>query len=96
MVGGTHLYGGFNLSPFLALRVFEAVKEITAQNLDASLSHVDDDNCEVCRRTKDPAPGAPAALPPGPAPDQTLDFARDKEAGHDAAQPGRSGREWAA
>jgi hypothetical protein len=72
MVGGTHLYGGFNLSPYLALRVFEAVKEITTQNLDISLSHVDDDNCEICRQTK------------------------AKEAGHDAAQPGRTGREWAA
>ena len=47
MVGGTHLYGGFNLSPYLALRVFEAVKEISAQNLNVSLSHVDDDNCEI-------------------------------------------------
>ena len=72
MVGGTHLYGGFNLSPYLALKVFEAVKELTAQNLDISLSHVDDDNCEICRKTK------------------------AQEAGHDAAQPGRSGREWAA
>jgi hypothetical protein len=72
MVGGTHIYGGFNLSPYLALRVFEAVKEITSQNLDVSLSHVDDDNCEICR-------GAKA-----------------KETGHDAAQPGRPGREWAA
>jgi hypothetical protein len=72
MVGGTHIYGGFNLSPYLALRVFEAVKEITSQNLDVSLSHVDDDNCEICRNAK------------------------AKEAGHDAAQPGRPGREWAA
>lgn len=72
MVGGTHLYGGFNLSPYLALRVFEAVREITTQNLDISLSHVDDDNCEICRQTK------------------------AKEAAHDAAQPGRAGREWAA
>ena len=72
MVGGTHIYGGFNLSPYLALRVFEAVKEITSQNLDVSLSHVDDDNCEICRNAK------------------------AKEAGNDAAQPGRQGREWAA
>lgn len=72
MVGGTHLYGGFNLSPYLALKVFEAVKDITSQNLDVSLSHVDDDNCEICRQTK------------------------AKESSHDAAQPGRSGREWAA
>jgi len=73
MVGGTHIYGGFNLSPYLALRVFEAVKEITSQNLDVSLSHVDDDNCEICRSAK-----------------------AKEEAGHDAAQPGRPGREWAA
>jgi len=72
MVGGTHIYGGFNISPYLALRVFEAVKEITAQNLDVSLSHVDDDNCAICRQNQ------------------------AKEAGHDAAQTGRAGREWAA
>ncbi|HLY73304.1 MAG TPA: hypothetical protein VKU80_04230 [Planctomycetota bacterium] len=72
MVGGTHLYGGFNLSPYLALKVFEAVRELTSQNLDSSLSHVDDDNCEICRRTQ------------------------PKESEHDAAEPGRSGREWAA
>jgi hypothetical protein len=82
MVGGTHIYGGFNLSPYLALRVFEAVKEITSQNLDVSLSHVDDDNCEICR---------------GAAKAKSLDTAPAKEeAGHDAAQPGRPGREWAA
>ena len=80
MVGGTHIYGGFNLSPYLALRVFEAVKEITAQNLDVSLSHVDDDNCEICRSAKA----------------KSFDSAQDKEAGNDAAQPGREGREWAA
>jgi hypothetical protein len=79
MVGGTHLYGGFTLSPYLALRVFEAVKEITAQNLDVSLSHVDDDNCEICRKIQAQSTEA-----------------RTKETGHDAAQPGRSGREWAA
>ena len=80
MVGGTHLYGGFNLSPYLALKVFEAVKELTTQNLDISLSHVDDDNCEICRQTQA----------------KSLDKARDKESTNDAAQPGRSGREWAA
>ncbi|HLY09091.1 MAG TPA: hypothetical protein VKW04_07315 [Planctomycetota bacterium] len=80
MVSGTHFYGGFNLSPYLALRVFEAVQEITSQNLNGSLSHVDDDNCEICRQTKAKSLGLPG----------------DKEAGHDAAQPGRSGREWAA
>src|SRR5215470_17800167 len=52
MVGGTHIYGGFNISPYLAHRVFEAVKEITTQNLDASLSHVDDDNCAICQKIK--------------------------------------------
>ena len=72
MVGGTHIYGGFSISPYLALRVFEAVKEITSQNLDVSLSHVDDDNCEICQKSK------------------------IQEKGHDAAQPGRPGREWAA
>jgi hypothetical protein len=88
MVSGPHLYGGFNLSPYLALKVFEAVKELTTQSLDVSLSHVDDDNCEICRQTKDKSPGISR--------DKSLDGARDKETGNDAAQPGRSGREWAA
>ena len=80
MVGGTHIYGGFNLSPYLALRVFEAVQEIQSGNLNISLSHVDDDNCEICQQAKA----------------KSLDGARDKEAKSDAAQPGRPGREWAA
>ena len=91
MVGGTHIYGGFNLSPYLALKVFEAVKEITTQNLDVSLSHVDDDNCEICRGT-----AAKSADTPVAAGDTSLELVRDKESNHDAAQPGRSGREWAA
>jgi len=52
MVTGPHIYGGFNISPYLALKVFEAVQELTAQNLDISLSHVDDDNCDVCKQMK--------------------------------------------
>ena len=64
MVGGTHIYGGFNLSPYLALRVFEAVKEIQSQNLDISLSHVDDDNCAICQQAKAKEMGNDAA-PPG-------------------------------
>jgi hypothetical protein len=63
MVGGTHIYGGFNLSPYLALRVFEAVKEITSENLNVSLSHVDDDNCEICRSAKAKEQGNDAAQP---------------------------------
>ena len=86
MVGGTHIYGGFNLSPYLALKVFDAVKEITSGNLKLSLSQVDDDNCEICRDAQA----------------KSLDKAQDKsfekaqETGNDAAQPGRPGREWAA
>ena len=45
-----HIYGGFTLSPYLAMRVFEVVGEIASQNVDLTLSHVDDDNCEVCRK----------------------------------------------
>ena len=45
-----HIYGGFSLSPYLAMRVFEVVGEIASQNVDSTLSHVDDDNCEVCRK----------------------------------------------
>jgi hypothetical protein len=52
-----HIYGGFNLSPYLAMRMFEVVDEIAAQNMDLTLSHVDDDQCEVCRK---------AAVPSGP------------------------------
>jgi hypothetical protein len=63
MVGGPHIYGGFNLSPYLALRVFEAVKEIQSQNLDVSLSHVDDDNCEICQQAKAKEMGNDAAQP---------------------------------
>ena len=88
MVGGTHIYGGFNLSPYLALRVFEAVKEITSGNLNVSLSHVDDDNCEICRQAN--------AKSIDKAQDKSVDKAQDKEQGNDAAQPGRPGREWAA
>ena len=51
-MGGSdlHIYGGFSLSPYLAMRVFEVVGEIASQNVDSTLSHVDDDNCEVCRK----------------------------------------------
>ena len=49
MIEGTRIFGGFSLSPYLAHRVFEAVNEITAESVDALLSHVDDDDCEVCR-----------------------------------------------
>ena len=66
MVGGTHICGGFSISPYLALRVFEAVKEITSQNLDVSLSHVDDDNCEICRGSKAKEPGNDATQPGRP------------------------------
>ena len=66
MVGGTHIYGGFNLSPYLALRVFEAVKEITSQNLNVSLSHVDDDNCEICQLAKAKEQANDAAQPGRP------------------------------
>ena len=98
MVGGTHFYGGFNLSPYLALKVFEAVKEITSQNLDVALSHVDDDNCEICRKSSAAADVVEISRskPLDHARDKSLDHAREKEAGHDAAQPGRSGRAWAA
>ncbi len=51
-MGGSdfHIYGGFNLSPYLAMRMFEVVDEIAARNVDLTLSHVDDDQCEVCRK----------------------------------------------
>ena len=76
MIGSSHLFGGFSISPALARRMFEAVAEIHAGTLDPLLSHVDDDNCDVCRRTQ-----AAAAA---------------KEERHDAPEPGRPGREWAA
>jgi len=49
MVGDLHIYGGFNLSPYLAMRVFEVVGEIASQDVNLALSHVDDDTCEICR-----------------------------------------------
>ena len=51
-MGGSdlHIYGGFSLSPYLAMRVFEIVGEMASQSVDTTLSHVDDDNCEVCRK----------------------------------------------
>ncbi len=88
MVGGTHIYGGFNLSPYLALKVFDAVKEITSENLNVSLSHVDDDNCEICRGAQ--------AKSLEKAQDRSFEKVQDTEKGNDAAQPGRLGREWAA
>lgn len=55
MIESSHLFGGFSISPSLARRVFEAMAEMQAQNVDASLSHVDDDNCDVCRRAREQA-----------------------------------------
>jgi hypothetical protein len=49
MLGGLHIYGGFNISPYLAMRVFEAVDEINAKNLNRELSHLDDGECELCK-----------------------------------------------
>lgn len=49
MLSDLHIYGGFRISPSLALRVFEVVGEIVERNVDRSLSHLDDDRCEVCR-----------------------------------------------
>ena len=64
-MGGSdlHIYGGFSLSPYLAMRMFEVVDEIATRNVDLTLSHVDDDQCEVCRRAaqeprKEPADAA--------------------------------------
>ncbi len=76
MIGSSHLFGGFSISPALARRMFEAVAEIHAGTLDRSLSHVDDDNCDVCRRSQKDAAA--------------------KEERHDAPEPDRPGREWAA
>ena len=55
MIESSHLFGGFSLSPSLARRVFEAIAELQAQNVDSSLSHVDDDNCDICRRAREQA-----------------------------------------
>jgi len=51
-MGGSdlHIYGGFSLSPYLAMRVFQIVGEMESQGVDTTLSHVDDDKCEVCRK----------------------------------------------
>ena len=52
MIGSSHLFGGFSLSPALARRVFEAISEMHAQTLDPALSHTDDDNCDICKAAK--------------------------------------------
>jgi hypothetical protein len=54
MLEGTRIYGGFTLPPSLAHRVIQAVREITSENLSVSLSHVSDDDCEVCRSAAKP------------------------------------------
>jgi hypothetical protein len=58
-----HIYGGFNISPYLALRVFEVFDQITAENVDPTLSHTDDDDCPTCKaaaekESRNDAPGA--------------------------------------
>jgi hypothetical protein len=53
MLGSSHLFGGFSISPSLARRMFEVVEEMHARELNLSLSHVDDDNCEICRKIKE-------------------------------------------
>ena len=61
-MGGSdlHIYGGFNLSPYLAMRMFEVVDEISSRNVDPTLSHIDDDQCEVCRRAAQESRKEPA------------------------------------
>ena len=73
-MGGSdfHLYGGFTLSPYLAMKVFEVVGEIASQNVDPTLSHVDDDNCDVCRKA---AAGAEPPPSPDPSIGRTMDLA---------------------
>lgn len=66
-MGGSdlHIYGGFTLSPYLAMKVFEVVGEIASQNVDPTLSHVDDDNCEICRKAaaaRTEAPSSPDGI----------------------------------
>jgi hypothetical protein len=58
MLSDLHIYGGFHISPSLALRVFEVVGEIVERNVDRSLSHLDDDRCEVCRGASAAGEGA--------------------------------------
>ncbi len=66
MTGGIHLYGGFNISPYLALRVFEAVGEITLANLNRELSHLDDDQCGLCHPERAEESGHDAPQPDRP------------------------------
>jgi len=68
VIGPSQLFGGFNISPSLARRMFDVVAEIHSQNLNLSLSHVDDDNCDVCksvRAKEENAHDAPAPDRPG-------------------------------
>jgi hypothetical protein len=59
-----HIYGGFAISPYLAMKMFEVVDQINAANVDPALSHVDDDGCEVCRKAAVPPadPGAAGSV----------------------------------
>jgi hypothetical protein len=52
MIGSSHLFGGFSISPALARRVFDAISEMHAQTLDPALSHTDDDNCDICKAAR--------------------------------------------
>ncbi len=57
MLGSSHLFGGFSISPGLARRMFEVVEELHARELNLALSHVDDDRCEICRKAKEQEAG---------------------------------------
>ena len=57
MEDGVRLFGGFQLSPRLAQRVFDAVGEIQLENIDPELSHLSDDQCTLCRHLRRRRPG---------------------------------------
>lgn len=66
MLGSSHLFGGFSISPSLARRMFEVVEEMHARELNLSLSHVDDDHCEICRKVQEQEEPHDAAQPDRP------------------------------
>jgi len=49
-----HVYGGFRLSPWIALKVREAVTEITRETFGRDLSHRGED-CPLCGEEAEPA-----------------------------------------
>ena len=58
---GMEFHGGFRVTPSLASRVMEAVDEVTRRTFRSDLSHVDGDDCTICREARAKETGHDAA-----------------------------------